>query len=424
MDIVLDKENRKSGHWTDVYTGSRIPIFELSKQLPRWGISADGERGGGGGSVSEAAQGSGRAEHVDSRLALADREERERGACEKGMRRICYAAHVSRLHCRRTAAEGEEIHMLLLIGDDIICHIISFLRLQSIQHTLGVSNALCRATRRHITVHILPHLVPLTHAPFNLALATMPKVERLRLFCRRIDDEALSIVARALATGWFSQVLKILLDVNQIGDTGIAALADALSGGALADLEVLSLCVNKIGNEGLGSLSEAIASGSLVKLQILSIRGNQIGDAGVEALAGSMSSGLLPNLTRLNVGSNLIGNTGIAALAASSSGALDKLIELRLSDNKFGDAGLISLSAALSSGSLPQLQVLNLYGNKIGDTGFAALEGALSSGSLPKLVTLYVGDGPLQFENPSLKVACDARGIRMRCSAHILHVPV
>ena len=68
--------------------------------------------------------------------------------------------------------------------------------------------------------------------------------------------------------------------------------------------------------------------------------------------------------------------------------------DLRLGNNKIGDAGMISLADALGKGALPSLKQLFLHGNQISDDGFATLMPLLNKdGKLSGLTGFGIGSG-------------------------------
>ena len=82
------------------------------------------------------------------------------------------------------------------------------------------------------------------------------------------------------------------------------------------------------------------------------------------------------------------------------------LKELRLSWNRIGDAGVISLAEACA---FTKLEKLYLFRNHIRDAGCTALANACAKGALASLKDLYVGNE----QHPELKAACQARGITL-----------
>ena len=78
---------------------------------------------------------------------------------------------------------------------------------------------------------------------------------------------------------------------------------------------------------------------------------------------------------------------------------LPKLKVLLLHDNRFGDAGLITLCAGLIRATLRgvtcSLEVLGLSFNHVGPAGAEALSAALSRGALPHLQRLNLNNNPL-----------------------------
>lgn len=244
-------------------------------------------------------------------------------------------------------------------NDDMISTILSFLRLESLRHTLGVNWTFHKFTRSRLTEQILPCLVPLTSPPFNLVLARMPSSQD-------VDSEAYG-------------------DEHTLGEEGISTFVRALSTGCFENVKRLWLADNDIGAAGMADLSSVFAY--LPQLQVLDVAGNNIGGPGVVALARAFRIGSLPNLQLLWLGENLIDDTGCVALAD-----------------------------ALSNKPLIHLEGLNIQANRIGEEGLEALAGALNNEFL-NLKYLYVDDGHLGSEHATLKAACDARNIHLLCWA-------
>jgi hypothetical protein len=117
---------------------------------------------------------------------------------------------------------------------------------------------------------------------------------------------------------------------------------------------------------------------------------------------------------------NKIGNDGCTALAkAAAGGAMANCKVLGLDRNKIGDKGLEAFAAATKpvsqggSGALANVTFLYLGNNSIGDEGMIKFSESLAIGAMASLKELYVDDGPLGTEHPTLKAACEARGIAL-----------
>ena len=82
----------------------------------------------------------------------------------------------------------------------------------------------------------------------------------------------------------------------------------------------------------------------------------------------------------------------VAVSKVIATGVLKKLEELRLYDNKIGDAGVTALAEAAGKGTLTQLKTLGLHSNQIGDAGVMALAEAAGKGTLPQLEGLGLSD--------------------------------
>ena len=73
---------------------------------------------------------------------------------------------------------------------------------------------------------------------------------------------------------------------------------------------------------------------------------------------------------------------------------ISKVKEIRLYDNRIGDAGLRELTAAVAGGALPVCAFIGLSKNRIGDDGMRELAAAVAGGALPVCETIYLNGNP------------------------------
>ena len=150
----------------------------------------------------------------------------------------------------------------------------------------------------------------------------------------------------------------------------------------------------------------------LAHLTNLGLASNQMVDPGVTSLAGAISQGALAKLTTVNLGLNQIGYPGMLALVGSLR-SLPELRELKVFENRVGDAGIKAFAEAVAGGgTMGRLQMLYLHKNRLSHAGLVALAGAM--GTLPSIRDLIIDSGPLGTEHRQLKAACRRRGIELR----------
>ena len=169
------------------------------------------------------------------------------------------------------------------------------------------------------------------------------------------------------------------------------AFGNLARSGSLPRLELLSISGTDIGIVAL--LAAVLRRGRLPSLRHLVISNAQINPRAATALATALTSPVVPLLMDLSLSINPVGGAGLTALAP----ALRQLPELRtlyLNQNQITDQGLASLLASPTAGVLPSLTFLNLNGNQITDEGCATLAVALRSGALPALRVLNLSNNP------------------------------
>jgi len=138
------------------------------------------------------------------------------------------------------------------------------------------------------------------------------------------------------------------------------------------NLETVSL--NKAGLTDAEADSLANALGSM-SFQVLKLSGNKFSDAGAQKLAAVLAAN--GRLQELHLDGNAIGNSGAQALAGLLGRG--KLAALNLNGNKIGDAGAAAVAQATGASSVA-IRELYLAENQVGDAGAAAIA-ALIKGS-------------------------------------------
>eukprot|EP00984_Skeletonema_dohrnii_P014709 scaffold6224_cov75-Skeletonema_dohrnii-CCMP3373.AAC.1 len=164
------------------------------------------------------------------------------------------------------------------------------------------------------------------------------------------------------------------VEVNQLGDYGSTALLRVL--GNLSQLEELIYKNTNLDPNGCSALGTLLESGVWKSLKELHFYRNNIGDDGVAALASGLRS-IGPSLNTLGLSNNSFGNEGLLALVAALANCTS-LEELDISYNDFSlaTAELRSLSDWLQSNQM-DLKWLNFACCGINDEGLQALsEGA------------------------------------------------
>lgn len=200
----------------------------------------------------------------------------------------------------------------------------------------------------------------------TLARGTLLGLERLQLEQARISGNELAGLAHAPFAGRLQQ---LRLHHNRLGEAGARLLA-----AHFPSLELLDVEQAELGVDGVEAL---LRSKRLAKLQSLDISRNALGDA----LASAIDAAELPALRHLACLQNGLSATVTAALAASR---FDELRSLDLSENLFGDDGLIALAR---TARFLKLDVLRVKATGIGAPGLGIL-GASSLGSRLRAIDL------------------------------------
>ena len=186
-----------------------------------------------------------------------------------------------------------------------------------------------------------------------------------------LDDNDLTVVGVTLlsGSGRCSSLEWLNLSRNPIGDAGVAALA---SGPCWGSIRRLFLHGSEVGPAGARALAGAPGSA----LRFLSAGSQPLGDDGAEALAA------LDAVRHLEVGEAHIGGKGAKALLSRSRAAV-----LVLDGNPIGPGGLTGLKALG-----PNLQELSLRGAGLTLADVQALAAVTPP---PTLVELDVTGNPL-----------------------------
>ena len=197
----------------------------------------------------------------------------------------------------------------------------------------------------------------------------------LKLSGKYYSTDEITLLARS---GQVREVLVLDLEDNQIGNEALKILSESSQ---LLKLEVLKLGVNFITDEGI----KEWANSSNVTLKNIKSESLNIGwmEAGNKTAIAIGMSETLPCLKKLDLERSYVDAEGIRSLIGGK--IAEKLEELNLAVNKFGDAGA-SLIAGTSN--LKNLKVLNLSQNTIGDDGAKAIG---TSTHLSGLTHLYMG---------------------------------
>ncbi len=200
------------------------------------------------------------------------------------------------------------------------------------------------------------------------------------------DCAGLQALLRACTT---ARLTRLDVSYNHLGEEGAAALADVFAGssGTYAALSLV-LGFSKLTPRAVGQLAAALrrpagCAGDLA-LAALDLRNNTLRAEGAAALADALRVGADDScalaVARLSVMNNHIGADGARALARALSAPGEQrnpfLLELDVSSNCLGAAGVSALAAVLGDDS--RLESLLLHRNNAGDDGAAALATALA----------------------------------------------
>ena len=152
---------------------------------------------------------------------------------------------------------------------------------------------------------------------------------------------------------------------------------------------------NSIETQGMKILASVLIY--MPNLRQLRLQKNYIGEEGAMYLANAARGQALTHLKVLDIADNAI-ETGGMEMLASVLKYLSNLIELHISGNRIGDAGVKALSEAIKKKSLSKVYELFLNNNNIGEEGMQALWSALStrqpvlSTQQPPLIYVYLSD--------------------------------
>ena len=216
------------------------------------------------------------------------------------------------------------------------------------------------ALNAHVqSVELLGNGLTDASAPHIVRMITSLPVQRLKVGDNAFSHVGAGIIADALKES-HAGFLQLHIGGNPIGDEGVRVLCEAC---LTSRVEVLGLRDVAFGTGGWEALGTVVAS-STTGVHDFQLRGNALSPANAAALAvGIRSAALGTNhaykLTVLSVGNCSIDGPASEALF----GVLDRahnLVQIDLSNNPFGDEGLVHLVAWLAAGHRNHLQWLSL----------------------------------------------------------------
>ena len=181
--------------------------------------------------------------------------------------------------------------------------------------------------------------------------------------------------------------INLNVSKNSIGDVGARCIAAALRQNTT--IVHINLSNNSIGYEGAGELFEMLGENeTIVSFKLNSLEGlnrNRIDSRGMQPLATSLKMNQV--LAFLDLSGSAITAEGLPYLAAGLEGN-KSLISLNISDNELGPK-CQQLVKSLAGSNLLELDISN---NRLGDAGVQALIGLFNHtvGSMTKLQTLDI----------------------------------
>uniref|UniRef100_A0A3B1J177 Uncharacterized protein n=1 Tax=Astyanax mexicanus TaxID=7994 RepID=A0A3B1J177_ASTMX len=180
-----------------------------------------------------------------------------------------------------------------------------------------------------------------------------------------LTDKSCSDLARVLTS---STLRELDLSNNNLQDSGVNKLTSALKNPS-CKLKTLSLSFCSVKEKGYADLASGLSKKTSCLIE-LDLRGNDPGDTGVKNLSDPNCK---LNTLRLK---NSISEDDCAALMSALCSNPSHLIELDLSGNKFGNAGVEHISGLLKDS---KGKVENLSDCNVTEGGYAALALALKS---------------------------------------------
>ncbi|XP_059815319.1 NACHT, LRR and PYD domains-containing protein 14-like [Hypanus sabinus] len=204
---------------------------------------------------------------------------------------------------------------------------------------------------------------------FASALSTNPSLTELDMSENKLGDSGVKLVSVALRNPECKIQKLGLIDVG-LTDSGADDLASALS--TNPSLTELNLSGNKLGDSGVKLVSAALRNPEC-KIQRLWLIDVGLTDSGVEDLASALSTNT--SLMELDMSENELGDAGVKIVSAALRNPECKIQKLRLTRVSLTDSGAEDLVSTLSTN--PSLTELNLSGNELGDSGVKLVSAAL-----------------------------------------------
>ncbi|XP_059818026.1 NACHT, LRR and PYD domains-containing protein 12-like [Hypanus sabinus] len=204
---------------------------------------------------------------------------------------------------------------------------------------------------------------------FASALSTNPSLTELDMSENKLGDSGVKLVSVALRNPECKIQKLGLIDVG-LTDSGADDLASTLS--TNPSLTELNLSGNKLGDSGVKLVSAALRNPEC-KIQRLWLIDVGLTDSGVEDLASALSTNT--SLMELDMSENELGDAGVKIVSAALRNPECKIQKLRLTRVSLSDSGAEDLVSALSTN--PSLMELNLSGNELGDSGVKLVSAAL-----------------------------------------------
>ncbi|CAM6127013.1 unnamed protein product [Calypogeia fissa] len=233
----------------------------------------------------------------------------------------------------------------------------------------------------------------------NLLLDELQKVEVVDLSRRKIGDQGIAALGKALQDCPVPKLERLSLEANDIGHDGIAAIGAAIGCGNLTSLKILQLSWNQIGEQGCKKLADGFLGAKPSKTKAATAVANNFSFE-FWTLKKSRSRTLRRSGSVNREAGGVTGNSDHEDFSDDQMGmksfkTAPHLHTLWLSGNNIGDAGAKALAEVFESGHCPALRVLRLFRNEIKADGAQALAKALKSGSFTRLEALNLGQNPI-----------------------------
>lgn len=212
------------------------------------------------------------------------------------------------------------------------------------------------------------------------ALATLIRgnasIQTLLLGYNSLRPKTIKTIAKSLCESTMTVLKHLDLTQNKLEDRGAHAIATVLDPhtAGRCRLETLNLCNNKIYYKGAYHLADAFVKHGNTTLKVLDLSNNFIEAEGAQAFGVVLRFSY--TLLELNLSRNNIGSAGVELIAQGLRDNADsKLQRLDISWNGIKDDGAAMLAAMLKSNSA--LVNLNLEANFLCDAGIQHLAEAL-----------------------------------------------